>query len=45
MLQLMKVGAKYRLFIPPAMAYGEDGPPSIGPNSLLIFDIELLSVK
>ncbi|MEZ6126337.1 MAG: FKBP-type peptidyl-prolyl cis-trans isomerase [Planctomycetaceae bacterium] len=44
-LQLMKVGAKYRLFIPPAMAYGENGPPGIGPNSLLIFDIELISVK
>jgi len=44
-LQLMKPGAKYRLFIPPALAYGEQGPPGIGPNSLLIFDIELISVK
>ncbi|APZ92463.1 FKBP-type peptidyl-prolyl cis-trans isomerase [Fuerstiella marisgermanici] len=44
-LQLMKVGAKYRLFVPPALAYGENGPPSIGPNSLLIFDIELVDVK
>lgn len=44
-LQLMKVGAKYRLFIPPALAYGEQAPPSIGPNSLLIFDIQLLSAK
>lgn len=44
-LQLMKVGAKYRLFIPPGLAYGKNGPPSIGPNKLLIFDIELLDSK
>ena len=44
-LQLMKTGAKYRLFIPPELAYGERGPAGIGPNSLLIFDIELLSIK
>ena len=44
-LQLMKVGAKYRLFIPPDLAYGENGPGSIGPNSLLIFDIELVGVE
>lgn len=44
-LQLMKVGAKYRLFIPPELAYGERGQATIPPNSLLIFDIELVSVK
>ncbi|MCR9199172.1 MAG: FKBP-type peptidyl-prolyl cis-trans isomerase [Planctomycetaceae bacterium] len=44
-LQLMKVGAKYRLFIRPDLAYGERAPGSIPPNSLLIFDIELISVK
>ena len=44
-LQLMKEGDKFRLFIKPELAYGERGPGSIGPNSLLIFDIELLSVK
>lgn len=44
-LQLMKEGDKYRLFIKPELAYGERGPGSIGPNSLLIFDIELISVK
>lgn len=44
-LQLMKVGASYRLFIPPALAYGEAGRPGIPPNSLLIFDIELVNVK
>ncbi len=44
-LQLMKVGAKYRLFIPPELAYGDRGQSSIPPNSLLIFDIELVSIK
>lgn len=43
-LQLMKVGGKYRLFIPPELAYGEQAPPVIGPNQLLIFDIELMAV-
>jgi FKBP-type peptidyl-prolyl cis-trans isomerase FklB len=42
-LQLMKVGAKYRLFLPSELAYGENGPPGIGPNSVLIFDIELVA--
>ncbi len=42
-LQLMKVGAKYRLFLPSELAYGENGPPGIGPNSVLVFDIELVS--
>ncbi len=44
-LQLMKVGAKYRLFIPPHLAYGEEGRPGIEPNKMLIFDIELVSVQ
>jgi FKBP-type peptidyl-prolyl cis-trans isomerase FklB len=44
-LQLMKVGAKYRLFIPSELAYGENGPGEIGPNSVLIFDLELIDVK
>ncbi|MEQ9407762.1 MAG: FKBP-type peptidyl-prolyl cis-trans isomerase [Fuerstiella sp.] len=44
-LQLMNVGAKYRLFIPPALAYGEQGNRGIPANSLLIFDIELVDVK
>ena len=44
-LQLMTVGSKWKLFIPPDLGYGERGAGSkIGPNSALIFDIELLEV-
>ena len=45
-LQLMKVGSKYQLFIPPALAYGEHSPsPQIPPSSLLIFEVELMNVQ
>jgi FKBP-type peptidyl-prolyl cis-trans isomerase len=45
-LQLMPVGSKWQLFIPSDLAYGERSPgPEIGPNSTLIFDIELLSIQ
>lgn len=45
-LQLMKVGSKYRFFVPSALAYGEQGaPPTIMPNSTLIFDVELISIQ
>ena len=44
-LQLMKAGSKYQVFIPSALAYGERGAGAdIGPNATLIFDIELISV-
>lgn len=45
-LQLMKAGSKWRLFIPSALAYGPNGAPCspIGPDSTLIFDVELLKV-
>lgn len=45
-LQLMKPGAKWTVYIPPQLAYGARGAGSkIAPNSALIFDIELLAVK
>ena len=44
-LQLMKAGAKYRLFIPSQLAYGEQGAGPIGPNQTLIFDVELLEIN
>lgn len=46
-VQLMSEGDKFRFFIPPALAYGEDGTPGgpIGPNEALIFEVELLEVK
>lgn len=44
-LQIMKVGDKWRLFIPPGMAYGESSPtPAIPPNSALIFEVEMLEI-
>ncbi len=43
-LQLMSVGSKWQLFIPPNLAYGENGRPSIPSNSLLIFEVELLEI-
>ena len=44
-LQKMKVGGKWKLFIPSELAYGVNAPPQIGPNSVLIFEIELLEIK
>ncbi|MBK8040260.1 MAG: FKBP-type peptidyl-prolyl cis-trans isomerase [Verrucomicrobiaceae bacterium] len=45
-LQLMKVGEKWQLFIPPDLAYGKNGVQGvIGPNSTLIFNVELLGIE
>jgi len=43
-LQLMKVGAKWKLFIPADLAYGKQGNNSIGPNEALTFEVELLGI-
>ena len=45
-LQLMSVGDKWRLFLPPNLAYGEQSPtPAIPPNSALVFEVELLEIR
>jgi FKBP-type peptidyl-prolyl cis-trans isomerase FklB len=44
-LQLMKEGATWQLFIPPDLAYGERASNRIGPNSTLVFEVDLISVE
>jgi len=44
-LQLMKESSKWQLFVPPELAYGEQGTGPIPPNSTLLFEVELISVK
>jgi FKBP-type peptidyl-prolyl cis-trans isomerase FklB len=44
-LQMMRVGDKWRLFIPPSLGYGDFVPYNIGPESTLIYDIELLDIQ
>lgn len=45
-LQKMKVGDKWELYVPPELGYGANGAgQKIGPNSVLIFEIELLEIK
>jgi len=43
-LQAMNAGAKWRVVIPSQLAYGAQGPPPIGPNRTLVFEIELLDI-
>ncbi len=45
-LQLMKVGARHRFFVPPALAYQEYGnPPLVGPNCVLVYDAVLEGIE
>jgi FKBP-type peptidyl-prolyl cis-trans isomerase len=44
-LQLMSVGDKWKLFIPPSLGYGAQAAGKIPPNSLLIFEVQLISIK
>jgi FKBP-type peptidyl-prolyl cis-trans isomerase FklB len=45
-LQMMPIGSKWRLFLPPHLAYGEEQiSAEIGPNSTLIFEVELLDIE
>ncbi len=43
-LQLMPVGSTYEFYIPANLAYGKNGPPVIGPNKTLIFEVTLLKI-
>ena len=43
-LQLVKVGGKTKFWIPAKLAYGEQAPPMIGPNQMLMFEVELLDI-
>lgn len=44
-LQLMPVGSKYRIFLPPELGYGEQGAGPIPANSALVFEVELLGIE
>ena len=43
-LQLIPVGSKFKFWIPAQLAYGEQAPPTIGPNQPLVFEVELLEI-
>ncbi|MFO1465263.1 MAG: FKBP-type peptidyl-prolyl cis-trans isomerase [Steroidobacteraceae bacterium] len=44
-LVMMKPGSKYQLFVPPELGYDLNSPPGIPPGSLLIFDVDLVSIQ
>jgi FKBP-type peptidyl-prolyl cis-trans isomerase FklB len=41
----MKPGAKWQLFVPPELGYGNNSPPMVPPGALLVYEIELLKVE
>lgn len=43
-IPLMPIGSKWELYIPSDLGYGENAPPTIGPNSVLIFEVELIEI-
>ncbi len=42
---LMKVGSKYKFFLPSGLAYGDRGAGAIGPNAVIVFEVELLGIE
>lgn len=44
-LKMMKVGSKWKLFVPPELGYGASPRPGIPPNSVLVFEVELVGIK
>jgi FKBP-type peptidyl-prolyl cis-trans isomerase FkpA/FKBP-type peptidyl-prolyl cis-trans isomerase FklB len=44
-LKMMKVGSKWKLVVPPELAYGPSGRSGIPPNSVLVFEVELMAIK
>jgi FKBP-type peptidyl-prolyl cis-trans isomerase len=43
-LKMMPVGSKWKIYLPASLAYGERAPQEIGPNKVLIFEVELLEI-
>ena len=44
-IQKVNKGGKIKLYVPPQLAYGDDGRPGIPPGSTLVFEVELLDIK
>jgi FKBP-type peptidyl-prolyl cis-trans isomerase len=44
-VQLMPVGSEYKFVVPAKLAYGENAPPTIGPNAVLVFDVTLVGIE